>query len=245
MEKLTRDEKNKLRGLEKSLGIRFWKRELLKRALTHKSYANEKKWDATHHNERLEFLGDAVLELVVSHTLMERYPEAPEGELSKVRASMVNEKTLSSLARDLKLGERLYLGKGEEMGQGREKNSLLADAYEALLGALYLDRGFSKVFKIVSKHAHHLLEKLNDEGFYKDYKTKVQELAQTLFKVVPRYRLVDESGPDHEKIFTVNLIIQNEIYGVGNGKSKKDAEQNAAKQALEVLEKRGDEEVGG
>ncbi|MFO1519030.1 MAG: ribonuclease III [bacterium] len=238
MEKLSKEDKKKLKILEKKLGVRFWKRELLKRALTHKSYANERKLDAACHNERLEFLGDAVLELVVSHTLMDLYPEAPEGELSKLRASMVNEKTLAALARSFDIGDMLFLGRGEEMGQGREKSSLLSDAYEAVLGAIYLDRGFKKAFKVVRKHAEILISKVTQEGFYKDYKTQLQETSQTLFKTVPRYRLVDEEGPDHDKTFKVNILINNEIYGVGSGKSKKDAEQNAAREALEALEKK-------
>lgn len=238
MEKLSRDEKKNLKEMEKRLGVRFWKRELLKRALTHKSYANERKLDPSCHNERLEFLGDAVLELVVSHTLMSLYPEAPEGELSKLRAAMVNEKTLAELARSFGIGEKLYLGKGEEMGQGREKSSLLSDAYEAVLGGIYLDRGFKKVFKVVRKHVELLIQKVTEEGFYKDYKTQLQETSQTLFKVVPRYRLIEEQGPDHDKTFKVNILINNEIYGAGSGKSKKDAEQNAAREALENLEKR-------
>ena len=238
MEKLSRDEKKKLKLLEKRIGVRFWRRSRLKRALTHKSYANERKLDPTFHNERLEFLGDAVLELVVSHTLMELYPEAPEGDLSKLRAAMVNEKTLASIARDFGIGEVLFLGKGEEMGQGREKNSLLSDAYEAVLGAIYLDRGFNKAYKVVRNHALLLIEKVNEEGFYKDYKTQLQETSQNLFKMVPRYRLVEEVGPDHDKTFKVNILINNEIYGVGMGKSKKDAEQNAAREALEHLEKK-------
>jgi len=238
LEKLSRDEKKKLKTLEKRIGARFWRRGILKRALTHKSYANERKLDSTSHNERLEFLGDAVLEVVVSHTLMDLYPEAPEGELSKLRAAMVNEKTLASLARSFGIGEVLFLGKGEEMGQGREKNSLLSDAYEAVLGALYLDRGFKKAFRVVRQHALLLIEKVNEEGFYKDYKTQLQETSQNLFKMVPRYRLVEELGPDHDKTFKVNILINNEIYGVGMGKSKKDAEQNAAREALEQLEKK-------
>lgn len=236
--KLSRDEKQKLKKLEKNLGVRFWNRDLLKSALTHKSYANERKIPSHLHNERLEFLGDAVLELVVSHTIMEKYAEDPEGELSKLRAAMVNEKTLAWMAKYLGIGDLLYLGKGEEMGQGREKPSLLADAYEAVLGAIYLDRGFRKTFRVVQKHARLLLDQVNLEGFYKDYKTHLQETAQTLFKMVPKYRMTDESGPDHDKTFQVNILINGEIYGSGSGKSKKEAEQNAAREALEKIEQK-------
>lgn len=236
--KLSKDEKKIIKRLEKNIGTRFWNRETLKSAITHKSYANEKKIPSYRHNERLEFLGDAVLELVVSDTLMEAYPEAPEGDLSKLRASMVNEKTLSWIAKELELGDLLYLGKGEEIGQGREKASLLADAYEAVLGAIYLDRGFRKAYKVVKKHALLLLKQVTSDGFYKDYKTHLQETAQTLFKMVPKYRMTDESGPDHDKTFQVNILISGEVYGTGSGKSKKEAEQNAAREALEKLEKK-------
>jgi len=240
-EKLTRPELKKLKTFEKLLGYRFRHRQVLKTALTHKSYANEKRLEATDHNERYEFLGDAVLELVVSHLLMENYPDQPEGELSKLRASIVNETTLASVAREHEIGDYLYLGKGEEMGAGREKNSLLANALEAILGAVYLDRGFKKAFKVIKRIALELFEQVGQEGFYKDYKTQLQERAQILFKTVPKYKLVGETGPDHNKTFEVNLMIRGETLGVGVGKSKKGAEQNAAKEALACLEKQGRE----
>ncbi|MGH7830206.1 MAG: ribonuclease III, partial [Candidatus Binatia bacterium] len=214
-EKLSRSEIKILKQFEKNLGYRFRRREHLKNALTHKSYANEKRLDSSAHNERLEFLGDAVLELVVSHLLMEQYPDSAEGDLSKLRASIVNEKTLASVARQHDIGAFLYLGKGEEMGQGREKPSLLADALEAILGAVYLDRGFKKAFKVIKGIAFELFEQVGQEGFYKDYKTQLQERAQTLFRTVPKYKLVGESGPDHDKTFEVNITIRGEVYGSG------------------------------
>ncbi len=235
-EKLTREEKKRLKGLEKNLGYGFKKKQWLKNALTHKSYANERKLDPLDHNERLEFLGDAVLELVVSHLLMDNYPEAAEGELSKVRASIVNETTLASVAKAHALGEYLYLGKGEEIGAGREKPSLLANGLEAVLGAIYLDRGFKKAYKVIKRIALELFQQVGQEGFYKDYKTQLQEKAQILFKTVPKYKLVAESGPDHDKTFQVNLTIRGELMGVGTGKSKKGAEQNAAREALSTLD---------
>ncbi len=235
-EKLTRSEAKVLKGFEKKLGYRFRHKKILKNSLTHKSYANEKRLEASAHNERLEFLGDAVLELVVSHLLMENYPESAEGDLSKLRASIVNEKTLANVAREHCLGEYLYLGRGEEMGAGREKSSLLADALEAVLGAVYLDRGFKKAFKVIKKIALELFDQVGQEGFYKDYKTQLQERAQTLFRMVPKYKLVAESGPDHDKTFEVNILIRGEVLGKGSGKSKKNAEQDAAKQALAHLE---------
>lgn len=235
-EPISKVELKRLKELEKNLQYRFSNRQLLKKALTHKSYANEKRMRARDHNERLEFLGDAVLELVVSHLLMEQYEDAPEGELSKIRASIVNEKTLANVAKAHDVGDYLFLGKGEEMGDGREKPSLLADAMEALLGAIYLDRGFKKAYKVIRRIALELFDQVGKEGFYKDYKTLLQERAQNLFRTVPKYKLVHETGPDHDKTFEVNLMIRGEVYGVGKGKSKKGAEQNAAKQALKRLE---------
>ena len=178
-----------------------------------------------------------MLELIVSHLLMENYPQAAEGELSKLRASIVNEKTLAGVAVAHDLGQFLYLGKGEEMGSGREKPSLLANALEAVLGAIYLDRGFKKAFRVIKRIALELFEQVGQEGFYKDYKTQLQERAQVLFKTVPKYKLVKESGPDHDKTFEINLTIRGELFGVGTGKSKKNAEQAAAKEALERIEK--------
>jgi ribonuclease III len=238
-EKISREESKNLKSFEKKLNYRFGHKPLLKMALTHKSYANERRLEPTDHNERLEFLGDAVLELVVSDLLMDNYPDSAEGELSKLRASIVNETTLASVARDHCVGDYLYLGKGEEMGSGREKSSLLADALEAILGAIYLDRGFKKAHKVIKRIALELFEQVGQEGFYKDYKTQLQEQAQILFKTVPKYRLVGESGPDHDKTFEVNIVIRGEVLGVGKGKSKKSAEQNAAKEALAHIAKHG------
>lgn len=235
MARITREEKKQYKLLEKKLGYTFKKRELLKCALMHKSYANENKLPALNHNERFEFLGDAVLELVISHLLMEKFPKASEGKLSKVRASIVNEKTLAKVAMSLNLGDFLYLGKGEDVGGGRNKSSLLSDALEAVFGAIYLDRGFKKSYKVLEKIAQKLFEQMEDEDFYKDYKTQLQETAQLLFKTVPRYRLVSEIGPDHDKQFEIHILLHNEIYGSGMGRSKKDAEQNAARMALEKI----------
>ncbi len=232
MEKIEKQEKKKFQLLEKKLGYSFKKKELLKRALTHKSYANEKKLDSSEQNERLEFLGDAVLELSVSELLMNRFPDFSEGGLSKLRASIVNEKQLASLARNLNLGEYLYLGRGEEQTGGREKSSLLADAFEALLGAIYRDRGFEKAAKVVVSHYSKLLDQTPVEDFYRDYKTELQERSQSLFKAIPRYYLAHETGPDHEKTFHVELYIKEDLMGHGDGHSKKDAEQKAAAEAL-------------
>ncbi len=232
---MTREEKKRIKQFEKIIGYSFRKPALLKRALTHKSFAHEAKLSRDEQNERLEFLGDAVLELAVSQLLMERYPQFSEGDLSKMRASIVNEKQLATLARKFRLGEFLYLGKGEEQTSGREKPSLLADGYEAILGAIYLDRGFDKAAKVICRYYSELLDHTPAAEFYRDYKTELQERSQGLYHAVPRYRLIAEKGPDHDKIFEVEILIQNESFGRGTGRNKKDAEQMAACEALSKI----------
>jgi len=233
--RLTREEKKRLKQFEKKLGYGFKRREHLKRALTHKSYANELHLPATEHNERYEYLGDAVLELSISHLLMQHFPNHPEGELSKLRAAIVNESQLAEMSHAINLGEFLLLGKGEDRTGGREKPSLLSDADEAVLGGIYLDRGFEKAFTVVAKHFSYVLEQVGGSGFVKDYKTRLQEICQGRFKVMPRYRIANASGPDHRKTFEINLFIKDELAGTGFGASKKAAEQDAARQALEKL----------
>ncbi len=232
---MTKEEKARLKAFQKNLNYRFKKLEFLKRALTHKSYTNELKLSPLEHNERIEFLGDAVLELAVSHLLMEKFKDYPEGELSKLRAAVVNEAQLAELAQKIQLGDFLFLGRGEEQTGGREKPSLLSDAYEAVLGAVYLDRGLKKAFEIVKKQYMQIIEKVGKEGFVKDYKTRLQEEVQGRFRSIPRYQLVRAVGPDHSKIFEVHLFIQEDLYGVGRGSSKKSAEQDAAREALEKI----------
>jgi len=232
---ISREEKKLLKQFEKNLGYGFKKREHLKRALTHKSYANEQHMPSTEHNERYEYLGDAVLELTVSHILMEHFPTHPEGELSKLRAAVVNESELAKMARSMDLGDYLFLGKGEDRTGGRDKPSLLSDAYEAVLGAIYLDRGFDKVNSVVKKHFIKILKEVGGVGFVKDYKTRLQEIAQGRFKIMPKYKIANSTGPDHKKIFEVNLYIKDELVGIGKGASKKAAEQDAARQALEKI----------
>ncbi len=233
---MTSEERRRFKAFEKKLGYGFKSRKHLKRALVHKSYANEQRMPTTEHNERYEYLGDAVLELSVSHLLMELFPTQPEGELSKLRAAVVNEARLAQIARRLDLGSYLYLGRGEEMTGGRDKPSLLSDAYEAVLGAIYLDRGFKKVLGIVRAHYRDILDQAGGHEFVRDFKTRLQEIAQGRFRAMPRYRLIKETGPDHRKTFEVHLFINEDLMGVGRGRSKKAAEQEAAKQALEKLE---------
>lgn len=233
---LTSEDKALIKRFEKKLGYKFKRREHLKRALTHKSYANERRLGAGENNERYEYLGDAVLELAISHLLMERFPEHPEGELSKLRAAVVNEGQLAEIAKEIGLGEFLYLGKGEDQTGGRDKPSLLSDAFEAVLGSVYLDRGFEKAFSVVSRHYENILVRAGGAGFVKDFKTKLQEVSQGRFRAVPRYRLVGAKGPDHHKLFEIHLYIKDDLWGIGHGASKKVAEQAAAKQALDKLE---------
>ncbi|MBI3541478.1 MAG: ribonuclease III [Deltaproteobacteria bacterium] len=232
---MTREEKKKVHEFEKAIGYSFKKKAMLARALTHRSFANEHKLNSDQQNERLEFLGDAVLELAVSELLMERFPHFSEGDLSKMRAAIVNEKQLASLARSFRLGEYLYLGRGEDQTSGREKNSLLADAYEAVLGGIYMDRGFKKAAAVIKAHYSRLLNNTEIASLYKDYKTDLQEKCQSLFRVTPRYKLVAEMGPDHDKVFDIEIYVNHELMGRGKGHSKKEAEQEAAKGALEKL----------
>lgn len=238
---LSADDKERLKRFERRLGYKFKRREHLKRALTHKSFTNEHRLPASENNERYEYLGDAVLELSVSHLLMERFPEHPEGELSKLRAAIVNEEQLAELARGLSLGDALYLGKGEDQTGGRAKPSLLSDAFEAVLGAVYLDRGFEKAFRFVARQYKSTLDRAGGVGFVKDYKTKLQEESQCRFRSIPRYRLMSARGPDHRKLFEVHLYIRDERWGVGQGASKKAAEQAAAREALERLQQTEEE----
>lgn len=230
--------------LQACFGYRFRRPQLLRRALTHRSYANENNLPAEAHNERLEFLGDAVLELAISELLMSRYPNFTEGELSKLRAAIVNERQLAELAQKYRIGEFLLLGRGEDQTAGRKKPSLLSDAYEAVLGAIYLDRGYKRAKKVIESHYGELFTSRTPESFYSDYKTELQERVQGIFRTIPQYRLTDERGPDHRKTFEVEILIQMEVYGRGIGKSKKEAEQKAAQEALKKLEKDSGVEVG-
>ncbi len=232
---MTRPSKIPPAELEKKLEYSFKKKTLLKRALTHKSYANEHHLPPDHDNERLEFLGDAVLELGVSEFLMERFPHFDEGNLSKLRAAIVNEKQLAELARSLDLGTHLYLGKGEELTSGREKNSILSDSFEAVLGAVYLDRGYKRALALIRLLYGKLLDQTPEAHFYKDFKTELQERSQGLYRSIPHYRLVAEEGPDHEKTFEIEIFIREQSFGRGRGKSKKEAEQAAARMALEKI----------
>ncbi len=217
--------------IEARLGYRFRDAALLRRGLTHRSSAGG---DPKRHNEQIEFLGDAVLALAMSDLLIERFPDRREGDLSKLRASLVNEAILARIATELGLGDHLLLGKGEERTGGRRKASILAGAYEAVLGAVYLDAGFQEARAMVARHFAAAIEGHATIGL-RDYKTQLQELTQSSFKEVPTYHLLRETGPDHDKRFVSQISIGGTIYGRGVGRSKKVAEQAAAMEALERL----------
>lgn len=219
--------------LEQKLGYKFKNIELLKNALTHSSYANEEhcKFGS---NERLEFLGDSVLSIIVSEYIYKNFKDLPEGELTKLRASLVCEKALSMFSKELELGKYLYLGKGEAHNHGEERPSILADAFEAVLASIYLDGGFEPAKKHVLRFITNEL-KSRDEDAFKDYKTMLQEVIQKNPEERLVYILTDESGPDHDKRFTVEVHLNSNVIGSGIGKSKKQAEQKAAHQALQLM----------
>ena len=229
-----------LRRFANRLGHQFRHPELLEQALTHKSVPSEVDGEPRPNNERLEFLGDAVLDLLVSELLMERFPDLDEGGLSKFRASLVNEERLSRIAIRLDLGIFLRLGRGEEMTGGRKKASLLADALEALVAALYLDSrsegGVGKTAQVVERLFDEELPEDSAAFISRDYKSELQELAQKLLNTLCIYELVGEEGPDHEKEFEMAVLIDNREYGRGKGTSKKEASQAAACSALQQLQ---------
>lgn len=235
MEKMTHADR--IQALEARLGVTLALPDLALQALTHKSYVNEHKEVRLQDNERLEFLGDAVVDLAISDRLMGRFPNASEGELSKLRALIVNEDGLARIARRLQLGELLLLGRGEELTGGRDKNSVLADALEAVIGAVYRGSGLGTVLEMVDRHFADALDGVAQGRSGLDYKTKLQEDVQTRMKVAPRYRVVSEVGPDHEKTFEVEVSIGSELYARATGKSKKEAEQAAARATLEMIQK--------
>jgi len=220
--------------LQHKLMHEFKNTDLLDESLRHSSFVNEQADTNIQDNERFEFLGDAVLNLVVGHILMQRYPELKEGDLSRMRANLVNESQLASIAREIDLGSYIQLGKGEIHSKGWDKNSILADTFEAVIAAVYLDGGFDAVFKIIDIHFSVWINFVTMPTANHDYKSQLQELVQMAYKSMPIYRVVHESGPDHDKIFRVRLKV-GEIRTEGTGKSKKVAEQDAARKGLEIL----------
>jgi len=206
---------------------------LWRKIFTHRSWANEKA--EKENNEKLEFLGDAVLDLIVSEYLYKRFPEVSEGDLARMRASIVSTPALAKIARGMSLGEKLLLAKGEEASGGREKNSILADTFEALVGAIYLEKGIGFTQEFVLKNLSSIIENVCQQEDLRDAKTGLQEIAQQKFQVLPCYKLIREKGPDHEKWFEVEVFIAGDKWGNGEGPTKKIAEQQAAAQALERI----------
>lgn len=223
----------KLLLLENKIGYHFSDPDILLHALIHSSYANEMRLDRKMNNERLEFLGDAVLELVTSEYVYQEYADLSEGDLTKLRASIVCEQALSACAKDLGLGGYLFLGKGEDNSGGRERDSILSDALEAVIGAIYLDGGFTNAKEFVKGF---ILDDLKDKNLFFDSKTILQEIIQNEDnRQKLRYKLISEEGPDHNKTFTVAVCLGNDEIGCGSGRTKKAAEQEAAYQAIQKL----------
>jgi ribonuclease III len=220
--------------LEQQIQYFFKNKDFLVESLQHSSWVNENPEKNLRDNERLEFLGDAVVNLVVATCLMDKFPDLNEGDLSRIRANLVNETQLADLARNLGLGPFLLLGKGELLTNGREKNSILADAFEAVMAAVYLDGGFDAAFGVVKKCFDPLLIDAVSPKSNLDFKSRLQEIVQTRQTEMPEYKIFKENGPDHDKTFHVKIEVFN-IVAVGVGKSKKMAEQDAARAALELL----------
>jgi ribonuclease-3 len=213
--------------------IRFNKKELLEQAFIHRSYINENPRSGLEHNERLEFLGDAVLELVVTEHLYTAYPHHNEGDLTSYRSALVNAVTLGSVADGLSFNDMLKLSKGEAKDISRARSSILADAYEAFIGALYLDQGYTSVKEFITKTLLIKTDEIIKQGLYKDAKSFVQEKSQELYGITPAYRVLHEEGPDHDKIFRVGIFFADEMIAEGEGKSKQEAETGAARNALQ------------
>lgn len=218
--------------LEQTIDYHFVDKELFIHALTHSSYTNDRKMEKHKCNERLEFLGDAILEMISSEFLFETYPEKAEGELTKLRASLVSEKPLAAVAREINLGKYLLLGHGEERTGGRKRDSVTSDAVEALLGAIYLDGGIEPAKQFVLKF---ILSDIENRILFSDCKTVLQEIIQKYHKGSLRYELVKEEGPDHDKNYGVNAMVDDGIVGYGEGRTKKAAEQEAAYNAIQLL----------
>jgi len=226
-----------LKEFEERLGHRFTEIKWLDQALTHKSFVYETNHPEKVANEVLEFLGDSVLNLAVSHLLLKKFPDAQEGALSMMRSQLVKRSSLASLSKELQLEGYLLLGKSQQLNGGLNKSSILANAYEALIGAIFMDSGFNQALEIIQQHFEPYLEARTPSILFDDFKSLLQIYSQQSHGVSPQYRVVNESGPDHDKSFHASVIINGEVKGSGLGKSKKEAEQDAAKNALEEINK--------
>lgn len=219
---------------EERIGVIFKDKSILEQAFTHRSYLNENKDTGREHNERLEFLGDAVLELVITHFLYEKYPDKNEGELTAYRSALVKTETLSSVSESLGFNDFLLLSRGEAKDTGRARQYILANTFESVVGAIYLDQGYDASKKFIYDHITSLIDAILKEGTWIDAKSRFQEKAQEVVGVTPSYRTVKEEGPDHDKHFTVGVFLAKEKVAEGGGKSKQDAEQAAAREAMNL-----------
>lgn len=221
-----------LAGFEKLIGIEFKNKEILRQAFTHRSYLNENKGLKAKHNERLEFLGDAVLELVITDYLYKEYPTKNEGDMTSIRSALVNAQTCALVAQNLEVNDYLLLSRGEAKDVGRARSYILANTLEAIIGAIYIDQGYDKASDFIIKNIAPMTEEIVKQELWVDAKSKFQERAQDVVGVTPSYKTIKEEGPDHDKTFTVGVFIQNEMIAEGTGDSKQDAEQSAARNAL-------------
>lgn len=219
---------------EQKIGVTFKDKRLIETAFTHRSYLNENRGTTREHNERLEFLGDAVLELVVTEFLYKKYPEKPEGELTAFRAALVNTQSIADAATKLGMNEFLLLSRGEAKDTGRARAIILANAFEAVIGALYLDQGYKAAYAFIDAQLFHKTDEVVEKRLWQDAKSKLQEIAQERVAVTPTYELVDQTGPDHDKTFTVAAYLGREKTALGEGRSKQEAEQQAAENALKA-----------
>ncbi len=221
-------------NFEEKIGLNFKDKRLLMQAFVHRSYLNENPNIGMEHNERLEFLGDAVLELAVTDYLYKKYPNEDEGVLTSYRAALVNANIISDIARDFGMNEYLLLSKGEAKDTGKARNYILANTFEAVLGAIYIDQGYDEAEKFVAKTILIHIDNVVKNKLWKDPKSYVQEKAQEVLGVTPAYKVISESGPDHDKHFTIGIYFGNELAAEGKGKSKQEGEQSAAQKAMEV-----------
>ena len=225
------------KDLIKKIGYEFKNKKYLEEALTHRSYSNEAEKTRRFNNEKLEFLGDAILNLITTEYIYDLYGKKTEGELAKLKSQIISEPVFSTIASDIKLGEYLYLSNGEIMSGGRNRRSILGDAFEALIGAIFKDSDYYTAKNVALKFLLRKINKLEEIEGTGDYKTILQEFVQGKYKKMPEYKLLRTKGPDHNKVFEICVRWNDKIYGIGTGKSKKEAEKHAAKEALEKLKK--------
>jgi len=232
---MNQDRINELEKFMEIIGVKFKNVKLLDAALTHSSYANQYGLSYNHHNERLEFLGDSVLSIVVSEYLYKKYKTKPEGKLTKIRAAIVCEDSLAKTARKICINQYIRIGKGEELSGGREKDSMLADACEAVIASIYIDQGYESAKEFILNFMKDIIEESGKEKNNHDYKTALQEKVQKLMLGEIKYEVVGDWGPDHEKTFQIQVSVNGKVLGSGQGKSKKEAQQSAAREALKEL----------